>query len=218
MFKHSILRESESPNFTVHFLSMLYVTMVVLSIVLFDQMLNFSVFGMHMELSGSVVPYVFLYPISFIVLRVYGLQQVNYMIGAMIMVSLLFVIMSTIVAQLSSNTTNIHSILISSYKMYLAGFIGMPAGIYSSFLIIKWLEKIRISFGLFSLCVATIVGEAINTMIVFPIGFHGQYTVQQIFNGIIVDAMLFKIVAGIILAFGAMVVINLLLLKKASQA
>ena len=218
MFKHSILRESESPNFTLHFFSMLYVTMVVLSIVLFDQILNFSVFGMPMELSGAVVPYVFLYPISFIVLRVYGLQQVNYMLGSMIVVSLLFVIMSTVVAQLSSNTTDIHSILMNSCKMYIAGFIGMPAGIYSSFLIIKWLEKIGVTFGAFSLCVATLVGEAINTMIVFPIGFHGQYTAQKIFSGIIVDAMLFKIIAGIILAFGAMVVINLLLLKKANQA
>jgi uncharacterized PurR-regulated membrane protein YhhQ (DUF165 family) len=190
--------------------------MVVLSIVLFDQMLNFSIFGMQMELSGAVVPYVFLYPVSFIVLRVYGFQQVNYMIGSMIIVSLFFVVMSTVVAQLSSNTTDIHTILMSSYKMYLAGFIGMPAGIYSSFLIIQWLEKMRVSFCVFSLCVATIVGEAVNTMIVFPIGFHGQYTMQQIFNRIIVDAMLFKIIVGIVLAFVAMGTIHFLLFKKAN--
>src|SRR3989338_2330008 len=102
MFRHSLLKESNTPNFTLHFLSMLYVTMVVLSIVLFDQILRFPLFGMQMQLSGSVVPYVFLYPISFIVLRVYGFQQLNYMLGSMIVVSLLFVIMSTVIAQLSS--------------------------------------------------------------------------------------------------------------------
>lgn len=218
MFRHSILSESKLPNFTLHFLSMLYVTMVVLSIVLFDQILRFSLFGMHMQLSGAVVPYVFLYPISFIVLRVYGLQQVNYIIASMVLVSLIFVSMSTVVAQLSANTTDIHHILLSSFKMYLAGFIGMPAGIYSSFLTIRLLENIKIKFGVISLCIATIVGEIINTMIVFPVGFHGEYTLHHIIEAIILDAIVFKIIAGIVLAFLAMFTIQMLLNKKADRA
>lgn len=214
MFKHSLVTESNLSNFTLHFLSMMYVTMVVLSIVLFDQLLNFSVLGINIQLSGSVVPYVFLFPLSFIVLRVYGLQQVNYMIGSMVLVSLLFVTIFNIVAHLSSNTTGIHDILISSFKMYLAGFIGMPAGIYSSFLVIKWLEKLGIGFNAFSLCLATIFGEVINTIIVFPIGFHGEYSMHQIFSSIIVDALIFKIIAGAILAVFAMISINFLIYKK----
>lgn len=218
MFKHSVLTETNKPNFTLNFLCMTYVTMVVLSIVLFDQILHFGLFGAHIQLSGAVVPYVFLYPISFIVLRVYGLRHVNNMIGAMILVSLLFVLMATAVANFSSNTTGIHGILLSSIKMYIAGFIGMPAGIYASFLVLKWLSQINISFNTVSLTIATIFGEIINTVIVFPMGFHGNFTMQQIFSHIIVDALVFKIITGAILSFFAMRVINFLVNRKVNQA
>lgn len=214
MFKHLLLPEKNKSNFTHHFLSMLYVTMVVLSIVLFNQIIDFSLFGMPMQLSGAVIPYVFLFPISFITLRVYGLSEVNHMIASMVLVSLLFVVIATAVAHFSSNTTGIHNILLSSSKMYIAGFIGMPAGIYASFLTIQWLEKMGVSFNTFSLCVATIIGEIINTVIVFPLGFHGEYTMHEIFTGIIVDAMLFKAIAGILLSFLAMISINFLLREK----
>lgn len=217
MFKHS-LTGSNKPSFTLHFLSMTYVTMVILSIILFDQILDFSLLGMHIQLSGSLIPYVFLFPISFITLRVYGLSEVNHMIAAEILVSLLFVVMATVVAHFSANTTDIHSILLSSSKMYMAGFIGMPAGIYASFLTIKWLGKMSIPFNTFSLCIATIVGEMINTVIVFPVGFHGQYSMHEIFSSIIVDAMLFKAIAGVLLAFLAMISIDFLIQKKVNQA
>lgn len=214
MFKHPILTEQNVPDFTLNFLCMTYVTMVVLSIILFDQILYFSFFGIPMKLSGAVVPYVFLYPISFIVLRVYGLRYVNNMIAAMLLVSLLFVLLSTGVAKFSLNKTGIHDILLSSIKMYTAGFIGMPAGIYVSFLVLKWLAQINIPFNAYSLTIATIVGEIINTVIVFPVGFHDQYSLHQIFSGIIVDALVFKIIMGIVLSIFAIIVINFLIKRK----
>ncbi len=214
MFKYSVSTQFNRSDFILGFLSMTYVTMVVLSIVLFDQILHFSLFGMPMTLSGAVVPYVFLYPISFIVLRVYGLRQVNNMIACMILVSLLFVLMATLVAKWSSNTTGIHDILMSSIKMYIAGFIGMPAGIYTSFLVLKWFAKMKVGFNVFSLTIATIVGEVINTVIVFPVGFHGQYSLPQIIGAIILDALIFKIVMGAILAVVAIMIIHFLINKK----
>ena len=170
-----------------------------------------------MSLSGSVVPYVFLYPISFIVLRVYGLKHVNNMIGAMILASLLFVAMAELIAYLSSNTAGIHTILLNSIKMYIAGFIGMPAGIYISFLVLNWLARVNVAFNTISLTIATIAGEIANTLIVFPIGFHGIFTSQEIFKNIIADALLFKSIMGPILSFVSIRVINFLINKMANQ-
>ena len=218
MFKYPILTEKTKPDFTLNFLSMAYVTMVALSIVLFDQILGFELFNIKIQLAGAVVPYVFLYPISFIVLRVYGLRQLNSMMSAVILTSLLFVVMATVIANFSSNITGIHYILSNSIKMYIAGFIGMPAGIYTSFLILKWLSNINISFNTVSLTLATIAGEIVNTVIVFPIGFHGDYSLQQIFSNIIIDALAFKVIMGAILSFIAVRIISLLVDKKINQA
>lgn len=218
MFKYAILTENNKPDFILNFLGMTYVVMVALSIVLFDQLLRFDLFNIKIQLAGAVVPYVFLYPISFIVLRVYGLRQLNSMMGAMILTSLLFVTMATLIAHYSCNITGIHHILSNSFKMYAAGFIGMPAGIYTSFLILKWLSNINISFNTVSLTIATIAGEIVNTMIVFPIGFHGDYAIQEIFNNLIVDALGFKVIMGTILSFISIRIINLLLNIKTNQA
>jgi uncharacterized PurR-regulated membrane protein YhhQ (DUF165 family) len=214
MFKLSLAEEIKTADFTLTFLSMMYVTLVILSIILFNQILNFNMLFMDIKLSGAVVPYVFLYPISFIVLRIYGLQQVNHMIGAMTIVSLIFVIMSKIVVSLSSNLTGVHSILASSFKMYIAGFIGMPAGIYASFVCINMLYKIGLKFNATTLLIATIFGEIVNTLIVFPIGFKGQYSLQFILGNILVDALLFKVVMGAILAFITVFLINYIIHNK----
>lgn len=217
MFKHTLLPEKTKPDFTLNFLCMTYVTMVILSIILFDQILHFGFLNIHIQLSGAVVPYVFLYPLSFIVLRVYGLRHVNNMIGAMLLASLLFVLTATMIANFSSNITGIHNILLSSIKMYIAGFIGMPSGIYISFLTLQWLAQINIPLNTLSLTIATVAGEIINTLIVFPIGFHGDFTLQQIFTHIIADALIFKIIAGTILSFITMHAITFLINRKVNQ-
>ena len=215
MFKHALSSEVNSPDFTLTFLCMVYVTMVVLSIVLFDQIVKFNFWGINVSLSGSVIPYVFLYPISFIVLRVYGFKYVNHMIGSMILVCLIFVIMSKLVAAMSSNSTvAMHNILIDPFKMYLAGFVGMPAGIYTSFLTINLLNKLGFAFNAMAVSIATMVGEIINTLIVFPIGLHDQYELHVIFTSIILDTLIFKFIMGIILALLTVVTINLIVSNK----
>jgi uncharacterized PurR-regulated membrane protein YhhQ (DUF165 family) len=214
MFKNSLLSDKTSPDFILTLLCMTYVVMVVSSIILFNQIVHFDFLTIKIKLSGAVIPYVFLYPISFIVLRVYGFKYVNYMIGAMILSSLIFVIMSKVVVGLSSNTTAVHNILSNSFKMYLAGFIGMPAGIYASFLTMNFLNKLGLQFNTASIAIATVAGEVINTVIVFPIGFHGQFTLHTIFSSIILDALVFKIIMGAVLAFFTILTINIILNNK----
>src|SRR4051812_48135243 len=127
MFKHSIVTERNVSDFTLNFLCMMYVVMAILSLLLFGQIISFKFFSFPMEVSGAVIPYVFLYPISFIVLRIYGLRYVNNMIISMLLVFLLFVLMATVVVKFSSIQTGINDILIHSGKMFVIGLFGMPA-------------------------------------------------------------------------------------------
>ena len=122
--------------------------------------------------------------------------------------------LSKIISGLSSTQTGIDTILSSSFKMYLAGLIGMPAGMYASFLTINLLSKVGVSFNGITLAIATITGEIINTMIVFPIGLNGAVTFHKVFHAIIIDALVFKIIIGTILSFISILIINVLVNKK----
>lgn len=217
MFNYAVSSERKS-DFTLSFFYMTYITMVILSIVLFSQIVSISIFGHNITLSGSVIPYVFLYPISFIVLRVYGLKKVNHMIGSMLLAVLVFILIAKITIAASTNKTEIYNILSNSFKMYLAGFIGMPAGVYSSFITINLLNRLGLSFNVISLTIATAIGEIINTVVVFPIGFYGKYSLSVIFSKIIVGALIFKFTMGAILAVCAVAVINLILNKSITSA
>jgi uncharacterized PurR-regulated membrane protein YhhQ (DUF165 family) len=218
MFRHSLTPEKNNSDSALVMLNMMYITMVILSIILFNQILEFNIFSIDIRLSGSVVPYVFLYPISFTVLRVYGFKHVNRMIGAMLVISLVFVAMCKVVVLLSSNTTSVHHILASSAKMYLAGLLGMPAGIYTSFLVINLFSKIGMKFNVISITIATIIGEIVNTLIVFPIGFNGEFSLSTIFSKLIVDAMVYKAIFAAVLSIIAVVVINILTQRKINSA
>jgi len=203
------------PDAILAFCYMVYVTLVIASIVLFNQMIEFRLLNMTIDISGSIIPYVFLYPISFIVLRIYGYKTVNQMILCMILASLVFTSMCFIITILPTNSTDLNPnglryILHSSFKMYLGGFIALPAGIYASFLTLSFLDYIGLNFGAISLTIATIIGEIVNTIIVFPIGFHGVYNLSIIFNNIIIDALIFKAIAGTILAIFTIFTIKLI--------
>jgi len=105
MFEYFFYGKIDAPRILLTILGMLYITMVILSIILFQQILKFQLLGFSIILSGAVLPYVFLYPISFIILRIYGFKQINDIIAAMILVSFIFVLMSNIVISISTNIT-----------------------------------------------------------------------------------------------------------------
>lgn len=215
MYKYSFSKICNNSDFIQSLLYMSYLSLVVASILLFNEMISIKISFLSIELSGSLVPYVFLYPISFIVLRVYGPKSVHNMIWSMVLGSLLFVVISNIVIGLSDPSSSAaYPILSSSFKMYLAGLIGMPAGIYSSFLTLYLLMQIGFRFSALSIFIATIFGELINTIIVFPIGFHGKYTLDKLFTDVIVDSLIFKIIMSAILSCFAMLLVNLIIKYK----
>lgn len=215
MHKFNFSQSHNNPDFIQSFLYMSYLALVVSSILLFNEIITIKVSTYHMIITGSLVPYVFLYPISFIVLRVYGPKSVNNMIWSMILGSLLFVVMSNIVVELAgSSASTAYPILNSSFKMYLAGLIGMPAGIYAGFVGLYLLMKVGFKFSASSIFIATIFGELVNTIIVFPIGFHGRYTLEQLFKNVIIDGLIFKVIMGAILSCMAIFIVNIIVKRK----
>jgi len=214
MHKFNISNGYNNSDFILSFLFMSYLSLVVASIVLFNEIISIKFFSFEMVFSGSLVPYVFLYPISFIVLTIYGLKNVHNMIWSMVLGSLVFVIISNFVIRISNVESSAYSILNSSFKMYLAGLIGMPAGIYASFIALYLLMKLGLKFNALSIFISTIFGEFINTAIVFPIGFHGKYQLKEIFTHVIIDSLIFKVVMGGILSCIAIYVVNLIIHYK----
>lgn len=214
MHKFNISSSCNNSDFILSFLLMSYLSLVIASIVLFNEIITIKFLSFSMELSGSLVPYVFLYPISFIVLSVYGLKNVHNMIWSMVLGSLVFVIICNIVIRISNVESSAYPILSSSFKMYLAGLIGMPAGIYASFISLYFLIRLGLKFSALSIFISTIFGEIINTVIVFPIGFHGKYQFKEIFTHVIIDSLAFKIVMGGILSCIAIYVVNLIIRYK----
>ena len=182
MHKFNIINNTKGPDFILSLLFMTYFAMVIASIMLFNEVMIIPVRSTSIVFSGALIPYVFLYPIAFIVLRIYGLSSVHNMIWSMILGSLVFVIVSKAVISLSSNPSDIYLILNNAFKMYLAGLVGMPAGIYFSFLSLHFLSKLGFGFNVLSIFIATVMGELVNTVIVFPIGFHGVYNMHQLFS------------------------------------
>lgn len=215
MHKFNFSQTNSTPDFIQSFLYMAYLALVVSSILLFNEMISIKLFFHRIMLSGSLVPYVFLYPISFIVLRIYGPRSVNHMIWSMVLGSLVFVIISTTVVELAGpNHSTAYPILNSAFKMYLAGLIGMPAGIYASFIGLHLIMKLGLKFGALSIFIATIFGEIINTIIVFPIGFHGKYTLGELFTNVMIDGIIFKILMGAILSVLAIWTVKLIIKYK----
>ncbi len=209
MYKLKFRDVSAPDDYLLMFLTALYGTLVIASLVLFSAV-RLSLFSIPLVVSGGVIPYVFLYPVSFIALRVYGTRTVLKMIA-----SLIFVVFCECVLLLPQATSGIatqalHHILISSYKMYLAGLIAMPAGIYAAFLTLGYLSKYVAKFSVFTIILATTVGGLVNTLIVFPIGFHGTYSLNMIFSEIIVDTLIFKLIAGVVLSVPTIMAIKLL--------
>ena len=194
------------------FLQMLYVSLVIASIVLFTTLAQINLLGFQLKISGSVIPYVALYSVSFIILKIYGYKSVNQTIACMMIASLLFIIICHTVVNLQTPASSNQQLQLaeSTYQMYFAGFIALPLGMYSSFLALALLNKIGLSFGVISLSLATVIGETINTIVVFPIGFHGVYSIETIFQEIITNTLIFKFIAGIILAIITNLVIKLL--------
>jgi hypothetical protein len=138
------------------------------------------------------------------------------MIVAMFIASFIFVLICMLVTSfpVSNNQVEalaLYNILKISLKMYLVGLIGIPAGIYASFLTLRLLSSINIGFNVLSLSIATIVGEFFNTLIVYPLGFHSEFSLSSIFNRFVVDAILFKSTMGIILSVMIMIIINLII-------
>ena len=213
----TINHKPQSSKSIAIFGSMLYISLVIASIILFNKMISVNIQTTNIVFSGSLIPYVCLYPLSFIMLKLQGYKIVNAIILSMIACSLVFLCLCQLVMLLPSSPSTpplIEPFLQAPFKMYLGGLIAMPAGIYASFLALRIMHSFNIGFHWISLSIATIVGEIINTLIIFPIGFSGKYAMAHIFSKIVVDALIFKFITAIVLSMITMVILNIIVKHK----
>lgn len=210
---------NKAPDLFLSFLYTFYISIVLSCLILYKQITIISIFSFKLTLTGSVIPYVLLYPMAFIVLRLYGYKAINNLIAAMIASSFLFLILCAIVTALPHDPNfakdmAVESILHASFKMYLVGIFAMPIGIYSSFVALSFLSRFGLGFNVFTLSLATIIGELINTVIIMPLGLEGQFSLEHILNKIMVDALVYKFIMGVILSFFCVLIINIALKAK----
>ncbi len=180
---------------------MAYYMCVITSIVVFQKVVTVNFGAFEWDIPGSLFPYVFLYPIGYVVLKVYGYPVISKMIMSTLLMSLIFVLVCTLIINLPSNTLqidgNLKAILDASIRFYMAGLIAMPAGAFASLHMVNLLKnKIHQDYILF--IISTLVGELINTIIVFTIAFVGVYSIGHIITEFVVSAYIFKIIAAIV--------------------
>lgn len=219
MFKIQLREKTQAPDMLLVFVFMIYISLVIASIVLFKEIIQINLGSLKLNISGSTVAYIFNYPICFFVLRLYGYKTVNRMIASMLITAFIFVAFCKIIIALPhdpqvARSYELANILASTFKTYLAGFIAVPAGIYASFIALSMLDKIGARFSILSLSLSTVFGEIINTFIIFPIGFHDTYTMTTIINTFIIDALIFKTIAGVILATLTILAVNFVVKYK----
>lgn len=199
-------------------LNAIYTALVISCFFVYFNFFKIEILGYHMLIPATCVPYTFLYPISYICLRLYGYRQVNNMIASMFFSSVFFFILIKIIHSTSNFDVFFHnhhvgahspselmSIIHSSLYMYLLGLVAMPASIYISFYTLKLLKY----FNIFTLSIATAVGEIVNTYIVFPLGMHNHFNTATLLSNVVVSALIFKIVMGILLSALAIVYLRI---------
>lgn len=217
--RHLKVREQRSPTpLMQNVLNALYTSFVITCFFVFFSFIKLNILGHNILIPLSCVPYTFLYPISYVALRLYGYRQINNMIASMIISSMLFVLLIRGIHYISNfdlfyyshnldpnQASELNTIIESSIYMYLAGLIAMPLSIYVSFYVLKLLKF----FNVVTLSIATVAGEIVNTYIVFPIGLHQHFTIHELFSGVILGAMLFKIGIGVLLSIATIIFLRI---------
>jgi uncharacterized integral membrane protein (TIGR00697 family) len=217
MIKLSFNNNDNCPDFTLVLLHTMYTMLVIASILLFNTIIEVNIPLLSVKVSGSVLSYTLLYPIAYITLRIYGYKSVNHMIFSMMITTAIFSVLCYSVTSLQTAAnmpinSQLQNILHSAFRMYMAGFIALPAGFYASFFTLTLLEKVNLKFGIISLSIATAIGECTNTLLVFPLGFHGKISFAELVN-VVTDALIFKLTIGIVLSILTVLVVNYLINK-----
>jgi len=213
MFKLKVRDTANSSGELLYIcISNIYVAVLIATIVLFGQMIECSIFEFNFSIAASVVAYVFLYPITFIVFRIYGYKATNQLIFSVFIGSLFFFVFCFLItsihtSDINANVSGLKLILHKALKMYLYGLVGMPAGIYTGVFTLIFFVRLFKDINVLAVFMATIVGELVNTIIVFPATYWSITSWSALYN-LIIDALAFKVLAAFVLCYPTIFLIN----------
>lgn len=213
MFKLEFHDAIPKPDFFLVMLCVINMIFIYISMISFSENITISILqNFSITFSVCLIPYAFLYPIAFIMFRIYGPTHANIMIVASLIgvaITILFLILLLHLSNHNSVTAIwIESLFHTSKGMYIVGFVAMPLGIYSSFFMLNILARLKMGLNVVTLFLSSSFGEVINTILVYPLGSNAKNAEHAIFNTIIADTLIFKIIAAIILSFLTMMVIS----------
>lgn len=176
-------------------ISMGYITSIIASIIFFNKFITIGA----LFTSASLISYSFTYFFGNAISEVYGFLLARRLIWSAIICGNAFTLYCNSILMIPSPAYENHDQVLSqviggSFRAGIAGTIAMLAGSYISVYIIS---RTKIFFLGQKYWIRTFfassVGEAANTLIVFPIGMFGVITNANLLNTII-SAYIFKLI------------------------
>lgn len=175
-------------------ISIAYITSIIASIIFFNKFIRIG----YLFSSASLISYSFTYFFGNAISEVYGFILARRLIWSAIICGNAFTLYCNLILKIPSPAYQNHDAVLSqviggSLRVGIAGTVAMLAGSYVSIYIIS---KTKIFFlgqkywirNFF----ASVIGETVNTFLVFPLGMFGVISNIELFKTII-SAYLFKI-------------------------
>ena len=165
------------------FLSILYVSCILISNILASKIIN--LFGISM--TGGVLVFPITYIISDILTEVYGYKRAKNIIFYGFICNLLMVLIFFLAIKLPypsfwMNQEAFMAILGSTPRILLASFTGYLIGGFSNSYIMEYIKyNSKIKYLPFRTVLSTLVGEALDTSIFILIGFVGTMPSKELF-------------------------------------
>lgn len=189
-----MFNKKEAPKY-YSLISMAYITSIIASIIFFNKFITVG----PLFTSASLISYSFTYFFGNAISEVYGFILARRLIWSTIICGNAFTLYCNVILMIHSPSYENHDAVLSqvmggSLRASIAGTIAMLAGSYISIYIIS---KTKIFFlghqYWIRNLIASSIGEAVNTLIVFPVGMFGIISNTTLINTV-VSAYLFKLI------------------------
>jgi uncharacterized integral membrane protein (TIGR00697 family) len=192
-------------------ISMAYITSIIASIIFFNKFIAIAT----LSTSASLISYSFTYFFGNAVSEIYGFLLARRLIWSAVICGNAFTLYCNMILMIHSPVYQNHDAGLSqviggSLRASIAGTIAMLAGSYISVYIIS---KTKVFFlgqkYWMRTLLASSIGEAINTLIVFPLGMFGTISNTFLFK-IITSAYIFKLIFVILQIIPSVIFVHVL--------
>ncbi len=198
------------------FVVVLYVMTTIASLVLTNKIIVIHGF----LISACLIVFPLIFFLGDIVAEIYGYRVTQKIIfysllGAAIFSVLMFGVIQIPSPNFYNNSKAYHQVFEMSMKFMVVGFFAIWIGtIVNSFMIVRWKFLVAGRYFWLRSIGSSAVGELVNSLVAFPLGFGGILTIKQIVNLLVVSYVLKLIYAIICAPIGGLIVYYIKVVKK----